>query len=235
MDCSLQAPRSMGFSRREYWSGLLFPSPGESSQPRDWTQVSCIVGFTIWATKEAHEQPRQHIRKQRHHFAHKGPSSQNYGFSPSHIQRWESDHKEGWVPKNWCFWTVVLEKTLESPLDSKIKPVSPKGINPPPKKKKTLNIHWKDWCWSWSSSPLATWSEETTHWKRPWCWEGLWAGREGGSKGWDGWMASLTQWTWVWASPERWWRTGKPDMPQSMVSQRVRHDWATKQQQKLYI
>ena len=74
------------------------------------------------------DQPRQYIKKQRHYFANKGPSSQNYGVSSSHVWMWELDHKESWVPKNWCFWTVVLEKTLENPLDCKeIKPVNPKG------------------------------------------------------------------------------------------------------------
>ena len=68
------------------------------------------------------------IKKQRHHFPDKGPSSQGYGFSSSHVWMWELEHKESWAPKNWCFWPVVLEKTLESPLDSKeIKPVNPKG------------------------------------------------------------------------------------------------------------
>ena len=72
-------------------------------------------------------QPRQHIKKQRHYFANKGPSSQSYGFSSSHVRMWELDYKESWA-KNWCFWTVVLEKTLESPLDCReIKPVHPKG------------------------------------------------------------------------------------------------------------
>ena len=75
-----------------------------------------------------YDQPRQHVKKQRHHFANRGPSSQGYGFSSSHVWIWELDYKERWVPKNWCFWTVVLEKTLESPLDSKeIQPVHPKG------------------------------------------------------------------------------------------------------------
>ena len=88
-----------------------------------------------------------------------------FTFVVCHVWMWESDHKESWTPKNWCFWTVVLEKTLESPLDCKeIKPVNPKGNN---------NIHLKDWCWSRSSSTLATWWEEPTHWKRPWCWERL--------------------------------------------------------------
>ena len=73
-------------------------------------------------------QPRQLIKKQRRHFGDKGSCSQSYGFSRSHVWMWESDHKGGWAPKNWCFWTVVLEKTLESPLDCKeIQPVNPKG------------------------------------------------------------------------------------------------------------
>ena len=78
--------------------------------------------------KRSYDKPRQYIKKQRHHFAHKGPSSQSYGFSSSHVRMWEMDHKEGWALKNWCFWTVFLEKTLEHPLYSKvIKPVDPKG------------------------------------------------------------------------------------------------------------
>ena len=79
-------------------------------------------------------------------------------------------------------------------------------------KKSVLNIHWKDWCWSWNSNTLATWCKELAHWKRPWCWERLKAGREGDDRGWDGWMASLMQWTWVWASSGSWWWTGKPSV-----------------------
>ena len=80
--------------------------------------------------KKSYDKRRQHIKKQRHPFADKGPYSQSCSFSSSHVQMWELDHKEGWVPKNWCFQTVVLEKTLKSPLDSKIKPVNPKGNQP---------------------------------------------------------------------------------------------------------
>ena len=94
-------------------------------------------------------------------------------------------------------------------------------------RKSVLNIHWKDWCWS--SNALATRCEEPAHLKRPWCWERLKAGGEGDDTGWDGWMVSLTQWTWVWASSGRWWKTGKPGMLQSMGSQRIGHDWATEQ------
>ena len=78
--------------------------------------------------KKSYDQHRQHIKKQRHYFANKGPSSQNYDFSSSHVWMWELDYKESWAPKNWCFWTVVLEKTLENPLDCKeIQSVHPKG------------------------------------------------------------------------------------------------------------
>ena len=81
--------------------------------------------------KESYDEPRQHVKRQRHHFINKGPCSQSYGFSSSRVQMWELDHKEGWVVKDWCFQTVVLEKSLVSPLDSKeIKPVNPKGNQP---------------------------------------------------------------------------------------------------------
>ena len=95
-------------------------------------------------------------------------------------------------------------------------------------RKSVLNIHWKDWCWSWSSNTLGTWCEELTPWKRPWCWERLKVGGEGDGRVWDGWMASLTRWTWVWVSSGSWWWTGKPGTPQSTGSQRVRRDWATR-------
>ena len=119
------------------------------------------------------------------------------------------------------FWTVVLEKTLESLLDCKeIKPVNPKGS------------------WSWifigridaeveTPNTLATWCKELTHWKRPWCWEGLGAGGEGDNRGWDGWMASLIWWAWVWVNSRSLWWTGRPGVLQFMGSQRVGHDWAT--------
>ena len=85
----------------------------------------------VGSLEEICDKPRQHIKKQTYHFANKGPSSQSYSFSSSHIRMWQLDHKEGWAPKNWCFWTVVLEKTLESPLVSKeIKPVHLKGNQP---------------------------------------------------------------------------------------------------------
>ena len=96
------------------------------------------------------------MKEQWHYFVNKSPSSQSYGFSSSHVWMWGLNCTDSSVPKNWCFWTVGLEKTLESPLDCKeIQPVHPKG-------NQTLNIHWKDWCWSWSYNTLATLCEELT-------------------------------------------------------------------------
>ena len=82
-------------------------------------------------------------------------------------------------------------------------------------------------CWSWNSNTWATSCKELTHWKRPWCWEGLGAGGEGNDRGWDGWMASPTRWAWVWVNSGGWWWTGRPSVLWFMGSQRVGHDWAT--------
>ena len=132
----------------------------------------------------------------------------------------ESWTKESWVLKNWCFWTVVLEKTFENPLDCKeIQPVNAKG-----------NQFWvfigrTD---AEAETPIL-WPPDVKNWlwKRPRCWERLKAGGKGDDRWWDGWMASLTQWTWVWASSGSWCWTGKPVVLQSMGSQRVGHDWET--------
>ena len=93
-------------------------------------------------------------------------------------------------------------------------------------RRSVLGVHWKDWCWSWNSSTLAISCEELTHWKRPWCWEGLGAGGEGDNRGWDGWMASPTRWAWVWVNSGSWQWTGRPGVLRFMGSQRVGHDWA---------
>ena len=159
---------------------------------------ACSLEEKLW--------PRQHIKKQRHYFANKVLSSQGYGFSSDYIWMWELDCEESWVPKNWCFWAVVL-KTLESPLDCKeIQPVHPKGN--------------QSWIFIGRTDVeaetqvakyfrnSATWCEELTCLKRPWWWERLKAGGEGDDRGWDGWMTSLTQWTWVWINFGSWWWTG---------------------------
>ena len=124
-------------------------------------------------------------------------SGQAYGFSSSHVWIWELDHKEIWVLKNWHFWTVVLEKTLESPFVCK----------------EIEQVHPKDQSWVFvgrtdaeaETPSLATWWEELTHLKIPWCWDRLKAREEGDDRGWDGWMASLTQWAWVWVNSRSWW------------------------------
>ena len=90
-----------------------------------------------------------------------------------------------------------------------------------------LGVHWKDWCWSWNFNTLATSCEELTRWKRLWCWKGLGAGGEGDDRGWDGWMASTTQWVWVWVTSGSLWWTGRPGLLRFIQSQRVRHDWVT--------
>ena len=152
---------------------------------------------TLAPCKKSYDQPRQHIKKQRHRSADKGPYSQGYGFSSSHVWMWEFDHKEGWALKNWCFRTVVLGKTLESPLDCKglnksiLKEISPEysleGLM------LKLKFQYFDHLMQRANSLEKT----------------LMLGKiEGRGKGddreWDGWMASLTQWTWVWTNSGIW-------------------------------
>ena len=94
-------------------------------------------------------------------------------------------------------------------------------------RRSALGFLWSEWCWSWKSSTLATSCEELTHWQRLGCWEGLGAGGEGDDRGWDGWMSSLTQWTWVWVNSGSWWWTGRPGVLWFLGLQRVSHNWAT--------
>ena len=154
-------------------------------------------------------------------FTSKGPSSQSCGFSSSHVQMWELDYKESWVPKNWCFWTVVLEKTVETPLDCKeIQPVHPKGdqswvfiertdveaetpILWPPDAKSWLIGKDPDAGRDWRQEEKGTTEEEMVGWHH----------RHNGHE--------------FWVGSGNWWWTGKPGVLQSMGSQRVRHDWGT--------
>ena len=133
---------------------------------------------------------------------------------------WELNSEESWAPKNWCFWTVVLEKTLDSPLDCKeIQPVHSEGDQP--------------WVFFGRNDAKAEtpilWlpHEKSLLIGKDWCWEGLGAGGEGDYRRWDGWMASPARWTWVWVNSGSWWWTGRPGVLQFMGSQRVGHDWAT--------
>ena len=133
---------------------------------------------------------------------------------------WELDHKGSWAPKNWCFWTVVLEKTLESPLDCReIQPVHPKEISP----EYSLEGLMLKLKLQYSGHLM----RRTDFLKRPWCWERLKAGGEGDDRGWDVWMASVTRCSWVSVNSRSWWWTGKPGVLQSMGSQRVGYDWVT--------
>ena len=154
--------------------------------------------------KKGYDQLRQHIKKQRHYFANKGLSGQSYGFSIGHVWMWELDHKESRAPKNWCFWTVVLEKTLERPLNFKeIQPVHPKGNQ------------------SWIFIGRTEAEAETPifghlMWRVNTLEKTLMLGKIEGRRrrGWqrrDGCMAPLTQGTWVWTSSGRWWRTRKSE------------------------
>ena len=146
--------------------------------------------------KKSYDQHRQHIKKQRYYFSNKGPSHQSYGFFSSYVWMWELDYKESLAPKNWCFWTVVLEKTVESPLECKeIKPVNPKG-----------NRSWIFIGRTEAEGPIF-WPPDVKNWLIG---KTLILGKiegrgEGDSRGWDGWMASPTRWTWVWASSGSWW------------------------------
>ena len=133
---------------------------------------------------------------------------------------WELDYKESWELKNWCFWTVVFEKTLESPLDCKVsQPVHPKEISPGCSLEGLilkLKLQYFGHL-MWRADSL----EKTL------MLGGMGAGGEEDIRGWDGWMASPTQWTWVWVDSRSWWWTGRPGVLWFMGSQRVRHDWAT--------
>ena len=180
-----------GSSDRLYYFG------GLQNHCRWWLKPWNSKKLTPW--KKSCEQPRQHIKKQRHYFTNKSPSSQSDGFSRvmCGCESWTIKKAERWridAFELWCWrWLLRIPWTARRSNQSILK-------------KSVLNIHWKDWCWNWNSNTLATWWEEPTHWKRPWCWERLKAGGEGDDRGWDGWMASPTQWT----NSGSWWWTGGP-------------------------
>ena len=208
--------------RFQGWEDLL---EREKSDPLQYSglenSTDCVVhGVTKSPWKKSYGQPRQHIKKQRHYFANKGLSSQSYGFSSSHVWMLELDYKERWAPENCCFWTVVLEKTLESPLDCKeIQPVHPKGdqswvftgrtdaeaetpILRPPDVKNWLNAKdpdaWKDWRREEKGSQRMRWLDGVTN-------------------SMDMSLSKLRELV----------TAGRPGVQQSLGSQRVGHDWAT--------
>ena len=182
--------------------------------PKSLWIVIAAMKLTDACSLESYDQTREHIKKQRHYFANEGPSSQSYVWMYG-CESWTIKKAEHWridAFELWC-WRRVLRI-----------PWTARRSNQSIWRKSVLNSHWKDWCWSWNSSTLATWCEELTHLKRPWCWEILRAGGEGDDRGCNGWMASLTRWTWVWVNSGNWWWTGRPGMLWFMGSQRVGHD-----------
>ena len=170
-----------------------------------------------WLLFSNRNQPRQHIKKLLPYFADKDLKLWFFQESCMDVR----DSKESWALKNWCFWTVVLEKTLGSPLDFKeIQPVQPKGN--------------QSWMFigktKFEAETPILWppdAKNSLFGKRPWCWQRLKAGGEGEDRAWNGWMASLTQWAWVWVNSRSWWWTGRPGVLQSMGSQTVGHNWVT--------
>ena len=186
------------------WGGSNITADGDCSHE--------IKTLAPW--KESYDQPRKHIKKQRCYFTNKGPSSQSYGFPSSHVWMWDLVYKETWALKNWCLWTVVLEKTLESPLDCKeIQPVHPNGnqswiftgrtdveaetpiLRPPDEKNQLIGkdpCARKDWRWEEKNT-----TEEMVGWHHQ-----RYGHQRSGS----------------------WWWTGRPGTLQSMESQRVGHD-----------
>ena len=176
--------------------------------------------LTPW--KESYDQPRQHIKKQRHYFVNKGPSSQGYGFSSSHVWMWELS-AESWGQKNWCFWTVVLEKTLESPFDCKeIQPVHYEGDQPwdffgRNDAKAETPVLWPPDVKSWLI-------EKDPHAGKDWGQEEK-GTTEDETVGWHHWLNVRNV---VWMNSRSWWWTGSPGVLQFMGFQRVRLDWATK-------
>ena len=151
--------------------------------------------LTPW--KKSYDQPKQYIKKQRHYFADKGLSSQSHGFSSSHVWMWELDYKQSWALKNGCFWTVVLEKSLESLLDCKeIQLVHPKGNQSWIFIGRTVAEVEAPILWPPDAKSRLTW-------KNSGGWERLKAKGEGSSRGWVGWVASPIQWIWTWENFRR--------------------------------
>ena len=141
-------------------------------------QNHCRWWLQPWNWKKIHDQPRQYIKKLRHYFVNKGASSQSYAFSSSHVWMWKLNHKAVWWRIDsfelWC-WRRLLRVPWMARRSSRS---ILNEINP--------EYSLEGWCWSWNSNALATWCEELTHWKRPWCWQILKAGREGDDREWDG-------------------------------------------------
>ena len=183
---------------------------------------ACSLEEKLWHT------PRQCVKKQRHYFANKAPSSQGCFFPVVMYEcaSWTIKQAECWridAFELWCWRRLKRVPWIaRSSHQSMLKEISPEY----PSEGLMLKLKLQS---------LATWCKELTQWKRPWSWGRLKAGGEGIDRGWDGWMASLTQWTWVWMNSGSWWWTGRPGVLQPKGSQRVRHDWATEVNWNLFI
>ena len=177
--------------------------------------------------KKSYDKLRQHFKKPRLDFTNKDPFSQSYGFSSSHVWMWELDHKEGWAPKNWCFWTVVLEKTVEIPWTERgsnqsiINKISPEYFLNRLMLKLKLQY-------------FGHLMQRVDSLENILMLEKIEGRRQRGRQRMRWWIASSTWWTWVWASSRSWWWSGKPSVLESIGLPRVRHNWVTEQQHHNY-
>ena len=199
----------------EQWQPLF------SWAPKSLQMVSVAMKLKdAFPWKKSYDKTRSHIKKQRHYFTNKGPYSQSYSCSSSCVWIWVGPLGKLSAEELMLLNCGVREDSWES--------LGLQGDRSSQSwRKSVLNIHWENWRWSWKSNTLAIWREELAHWKRSWCWERLKEGGKGDDRGWDGWIASLTWWTWVWASSRSWSWIGKPGMLQSMKLQRVGHNSPT--------
>ena len=224
-----QAPPSLGFSRQEHWSGLPFPSPmhesekwkwshsvvSDSSDPMDCSQPGSSIHGIFQARVLDSILKSRDITLSTFVCLVKAMVFPVVMYGGESWTRKKAECRRIDAFELWC-WRRLFGV-----------PWTARRSNQSILKRSVLGVHWKDWCCSWNSNTLATWCEELTHLKRPWCWERLRGGGEGDNRGWDGWMASPTRWTWVWVDSGSWWWTGRPGVLQFMGSQRVGHDWAT--------
>ena len=194
-----------GNSKRLYFPGL-------QNHCRWWFQPWNWKMLAPW--KKNYDQPRQHIKNQRHYFANKGLTNQSCGFSSSPICKWELNYKESLVLKNWCFWTVVLEKTLESPL-REIKEIKvARRSNQSILKEISPEYSLEGLMLKLKLQYFGHLMQRTNLLAKTLMLERLKTGGEGDNRGWDDWMASPMRWTWVWVGSESWWWTGMSSMLQ---------------------
>ena len=196
------------------------------SWSRDWTQVSCVSLY--W---QSNSLPLSHLGS---HKPYASLVAQRLKHLPAMRETWvQSLGREDPLEKEMATHSVIPAWKIPWMVEPGrlqsmgLQRVGHNWATSLSLSRSVLGVHWRDWCWSWNSNTLVTWCGQLTHLKRPWCWEGLRAGGEGDDRGWNGWMASPTQWTWVWVDSRSWWWTGRPGVLWFMGLQRVGHDWAT--------